>query len=1445
MTGYIFFRNPKSIKKREAGFLLAEVALAVGILSILGTALYPRITLQYDLRRIEQTAEEVYYIQSAARNYRAVTGNWPADIATLQAAGYLPVGWSGNSIWGNPYSIVSVSGGARLDVSIEMPERYQHALKSYLPYVVVDTVSHITTAATPSPGTEAAVESLVPLDGSRSMTGNLRISKQNPGLDLADSVANLTYSLVNRGGLLALVNNAGTDSFTLNQTGEMTTTGDIKSPRLIDSDDNNYYLDPAGASRVSVLTASTLNLGDANTSLTKGADNSLQATFPSGNLLVNATTTQVQIDTDRTDIGFQKGIIVNSGYMGALGNTGGKPIADNSIGGAMYWHPSKYAFRSGYVNGTNWSDANTGSYSVAMGYNNKAAGSGSTAFGQNQDLTGAYSFSAGGSNTITATYGSALGWGNIVAGQSAFAAGESVTAAGAASIALGKNLAANLSNSIVIGSGTLGLNLINNLASSIMMGSGSTTPAIHAYGGGSATRVRIGNSTSADQGSMFVVDGAIESISGGFKFPDGTVQTTAAVAPPIFWNRTSASILIPANPGDHIATTGRIGAGKLNPAYPVDVYSATTATSGTIIGANTLVAHNPSSASTATVYNQYNEITTSYQNQGSLVNIQNKQTSAQGPTITAQYGIYNNIERSVGTTTDMYGVFNYIYNANSGGTGGAKNMYGVYNSVSSSNGVDGTTQTITGTLNSVLGTGNHNLVIGSSNSTTFMPSGAATLAAAYGVKSVVVNNGSVGNITDAYGFNSSITNIAFSGGVISNAYAYSANITKTFGSITNAYGLYVSDLSAQATNAWGIYTAGNTSSYFGGNIGIGVTTPGASLDISRIPATSGGISNQVKLSGILTSTAATDQLTALRIQNTFAGTAGAGLNAIYSNQGNLIMAGTYSGALGALATTGAGTRLMWLPEKAALRAGEVASGEWDSANIGNHSVAIGKYNTASGIYSVSLGGSNTASGPGSVAIGGWLNQAAGFFSTVSGWGNTINAAGWYSVAIGGTKNIINSANCSTLGGAYLKVDKPYSYALGKGIGVGQELTNNISNSFMLGWNSTTPAFHITGGGGTTAIAIGKILPVTSPNVAFDVDQSTTAASGIAIGSQWTNTLTASANNDDLVGMYINPTFVDGIFTGVKNTALRVSGVIESTSGGIKFPDGTMQTTAPEPSYWSRTGTVVSLATAGDTVNMGDVTTGNLVVNGTFSNPSDKRLKHSIINMQNPLEKILALRGVNYYYRNDIPGRKLPGGMQYGFIAQELERVFPELVTTATDGYKQINPIGLIAPIIESVRDINARLARLEKTISVNLDTSGEINSISFGRHDSPFITVHTERIPDKKVSGYLSTRDVYLADQGKWASETAPKLLDPITLINGPGHRDERTYYIGKIVPKGTDLAIIELNGTFCDAVTRNGHSIYHLGCGQGLVPIKEDGTLNISFKTEDQIIMKIIGYYH
>jgi trimeric autotransporter adhesin len=100
---------------------------------------------------------------------------------------------------------------------------------------------------------------------------------------------------------------------------------------------------------------------------------------------------------------------------------------------------------------------------------------------------------------------------------------------------------------------------------------------------------------------------------------------------------------------------------------------------------------------------------------------------------------------------------------------------------------------------------------------------------------------------------------------------------------------------------------------------------------------------------------------------------------------------------GGIPATGAGIRLMWYPRKAALRAGVASGTEWDDANIGVASVALGFSNTASGGWSTAIGANNAATGSFSFA-GGSGARAEG--QNAVALGNNPVASGAHALATG-------------------------------------------------------------------------------------------------------------------------------------------------------------------------------------------------------------------------------------------------------------------------------------------------------------------------------------------------------------------------------------------------------------------------------------------------------------
>jgi len=110
--------------------------------------------------------------------------------------------------------------------------------------------------------------------------------------------------------------------------------------------------------------------------------------------------------------------------------------------------------------------------------------------------------------------------------------------------------------------------------------------------------------------------------------------------------------------------------------------------------------------------------------------------------------------------------------------------------------------------------------------------------------------------------------------------------------------------------------------------------------------------------------------------------------------------------------------------------------------------------------------------------------------------------------------------------------------------------------------------------------------------------------------------------------------------------------------------------------------------------------GNLVVIGTFSNPSDIRLKTGIANLRYGLSEVMRLRPVMWKWKTDPADRT-----RLGLVAQEVQTVLPELIEQGTDKDRLLgmNYLGLLPVVIraiqqqqESISSIRNELAALQR-----------------------------------------------------------------------------------------------------------------------------------------------------
>ena len=115
----------------------------------------------------------------------------------------------------------------------------------------------------------------------------------------------------------------------------------------------------------------------------------------------------------------------------------------------------------------------------------------------------------------------------------------------------------------------------------------------------------------------------------------------------------------------------------------------------------------------------------------------------------------------------------------------------------------------------------------------------------------------------------------------------------------------------------------------------------------------------------------------------------------------------------------------------------------------------------------------------------------------------------------------------------------------------------------------------------------------------------------------------------------------------------------------------------------------------------DTPTSKFHVNGdalanAWNLSSDLRLKTNISNLSNSLYKLSQVRGVAFDWHDQDLKTHQP--QHLGVIAQEVESVFPQVVTTNKDGFKSVDYSKLVAPLIEAVKELSERLEEQERQI---------------------------------------------------------------------------------------------------------------------------------------------------
>ena len=287
---------------------------------------------------------------------------------------------------------------------------------------------------------------------------------------------------------------------------------------------------------------------------------------------------------------------------------------------------------------------------------------------------------------------------------------------------------------------------------------------------------------------------------------------------------------------------------------------------------------------------------------------------------------------------------------------------------------------------------------------------------------------------------------------------------------------------------------------------------------------------------------------------------------------------------------------------------------------------------------------------------------------------TANTTGTYNIAFGS-------------GALAENTDGSFNTAIGNSV-----LINNTTGVYNVGIGNNTTLYNNTTGSENTAIGTNALINNTtgSQNNAIGrgaLKYNTTASNNVAIGNYVLYSNTTGQNNT-AIGDYAGEYYT--LATGITGAQLNNNCIFIGYSSGTNIYGATGYTNSTAIGYNSMitASNQIVLGTATETYQFPGLTGyfGGYVQATTFNSTSDYRIKQNVEEIEAVVDNLRPVK-----YTNTITGNQ-----DMGFIAHEVQELFPFLVSGEKDGPQNqaINYTGLIPLLVKEIQDLKKQVQQL-------------------------------------------------------------------------------------------------------------------------------------------------------